>query len=461
MKYYLAIDIGASSGRHILGHVEDGKLVLEEVFRFYNGNDEKDGHLVWNTERLFASVKEGLKKCAEIGKIPATVAIDTWGVDYALLDGNGKLIGDLYAYRDSRTANRLHEVHAIVSENELYARTGTQSLSFNTIYQLYDDKMTGKLEKAEAFLMVPDYFNYLLTGVMHNEYTEASTTGLLNADTHTWDKEIITRLGLPEKLFRKLYQPSSVVGTLTEEVKKEIGYDLTVVSCAAHDTASAVIAVPCKGQPLYISSGTWSLMGVEQKEPFTDEESKACGFSNEGSVDFKFRYLKNIMGLWMIQSVKKELHDEYDFGQFVELSRASEIDSVVAANDDCFLAPKSMIKAVQDYCERTGQKVPVTPGELAKVIYVSLAQCYRETADQIEKLTGKRYDTIHIVGGGTKNEYLNELTAEISGRTVVAGVPEATAVGNLVAQMIAEGDLKGITEAKDLVIKSFTLKEFH
>lgn len=461
MKYYLAIDIGASSGRHILGHVEDGKLVLEEVFRFYNGNDEKDGHLVWNTERLFASVKEGLKKCAEIGKIPATVAIDTWGVDYALLDGNGKLIGDLYAYRDSRTANRLHEAHAIVSENELYARTGTQSLSFNTIYQLYDDKMTGKLEKAEAFLMVPDYFNYLLTGVMHNEYTEASTTGLLNADTHTWDKEIITRLGLPEKLFRKLYQPSSVVGTLTEEVKKEIGYDLTVVSCAAHDTASAVIAVPCKGQPLYISSGTWSLMGVEQKEPFTDEESKACGFSNEGSVDFKFRYLKNIMGLWMIQSVKKELNDEYDFGQFVELSRASEIDSVVAANDDCFLAPKSMIKAVQDYCERTGQKVPVTPGELAKVIYVSLAQCYRETADQIEKLTGKRYDTIHIVGGGTKNEYLNELTAEISGRTVVAGVPEATAVGNLVAQMIAEGDLKGITEAKDLVIKSFTLKEFH
>lgn len=461
MKYYLAIDIGASSGRHILGHVEDGKLVLEEVFRFYNGNDEKDGHLVWNTERLFASVKEGLKKCAEIGKIPATVAIDTWGVDYALLDGDGKLIGDLYAYRDSRTANRLHEVHSIVSENELYARTGTQSLSFNTIYQLYDDKMTGKLEKAEAFLMVPDYFNYLLTGVMHNEYTEASTTGLLNADTHTWDKEIITRLGLPEKLFRKLYQPSSVVGTLTEEVKKEIGYDLTVVSCAAHDTASAVIAVPCKGQPLYISSGTWSLMGVEQKEPFTDEESKACGFSNEGSVDFKFRYLKNIMGLWMIQSVKKELNDEYDFGQFVELSRASAIDSVVAANDDCFLAPKSMIKAVQEYCERTGQKVPVTPGELAKVIYVSLAQCYRETADQIEKLTGKRYDTIHIVGGGTKNEYLNELTAEISGRTVVAGVPEATAVGNLVAQMIAEGDLKGITEAKDLVIKSFTLKEFH
>lgn len=461
MKYYLAIDIGASSGRHILGHVEGGKLVLEEVFRFYNGNDEKDGHLVWNADRLFASVKEGMKKCAEIGKIPATVAIDTWGVDYALLDGEGKLIGDLYAYRDSRTARRMHEVHAIVPENELYARTGTQPLSFNTVYQLYDDKMTGKLEKAEAFLMVPDYFNYLLTGVMHNEYTEASTTGLLNADTHTWDKEIIARLGLPEKLFRKLYQPSSVVGTLREEVKREIGYDLTVVSCAAHDTASAVIAVPCKGQPLYISSGTWSLMGVEQKEPFTDEESKACGFSNEGSVEFKFRYLKNIMGLWMIQSVKKELNDEYDFGQFVELSRAAEIDSVVAANDDCFLAPKSMIKAVQEYCERTGQKVPVTPGELAKVIYVSLAQCYRETADQIEKLTGKRYDTIHIVGGGTKNEYLNELTAEISGRKVVAGVPEATAVGNLVAQMIAEGDLKGITEAKDLVIESFSLKEFH
>lgn len=461
MKYYLAIDIGASSGRHILGHVENGKLELEEVYRFYNGNDEKNGHLVWDTERLFSSIKEGMKKCREMGKIPCTMAIDTWGVDYALLDKEGKLIGDVYAYRDGRNAPRMKDVHAIIPENELYARTGIQPITFNTVYQLYDDKMTGKLEKAEHFLMVPDYFNYLLTGVMHNEYTDASTTGMLNVDTHSWDKEIISRLGYPEKLFGKLHQPSSVVGTLLAEVKEEVGYDLTVVSCAAHDTASAVIAVPCKVQPLYISSGTWSLMGVEQKEPFTDEESKACGFSNEGSVEFKFRYLKNIMGLWMIQSVKKEFDDKYDFGQFVDLSRAAEIDSTVAANDACFLAPKSMIEEVQNYCRRTGQKVPETPGELAKVIYVSLALCYRETADQIEKLTGRQYDTIHIVGGGSKNEYLNELTAEISGRKVVAGVPEATAVGNLVAQMIAGGDLKGIDEAKDLVINSFALKEFH
>ena len=301
-KYFLAIDIGASSGRHILSHVEHGKLKLEEVYRFENGMDEKDGHLVWDYRKLFKNIVDGLKECKKIGKIPVSVGIDTWGVDYALLDENDEVIGDVYAYRDSRTEEPIKKVHSIVPFEKLYERTGSQFQIYNTIYQLYTDKLSGKLDKAERFLMMPDFFAFLLTGVKKNEFTNASTTGLLSAKTREWDMETVKDLGLPEKLFKELAQPATLVGKVKPGIAAEIGYETNIVLTATHDTASAVMAVPETGHPLYISSGTWSLLGIESPVAISTKEALEANFTNEGGYNKSTRFLKNIMGLWMIQN---------------------------------------------------------------------------------------------------------------------------------------------------------------
>ena len=461
-KYFLAIDIGASSGRHILGHVENGKLVLEEIYRFKNGAEDKCGKLVWNHEGLFSSVVEGLKKCKEAGKIPVSIGIDTWGVDYALLDGEDKLIGEIYSYRDERTLAVMDEVHSIVSEEELYAATGIKKQVFNTIYQLYCDKKSGKLDKAETFLMMPDYLHFMLTGGKRNEFTNASTTGLMNAKTREWDEEIIEKLGLKKSLFKKLSPTGSVVGELKEEIVKEVGFTAKVVLPATHDTASAVMAVPAEEgtTPLYISSGTWSLMGIEAEEPLTAKETDAEGFTNEGGYGKTVRLLKNIMGLWMIQCIKKEYHDKYSFTDFVtEARKATDFPSRVEVNDLSFFAPESMIEAVKEYCRKTSQKVPETVGEIVFCVYSSLAESYRESVLGIEKLTGKTFPAINIVGGGCQNVLLNELTAKITGRKVITGPIEATATGNILAQMIAAGELGSLAEGRKLVAKSFDIEE--
>lgn len=461
-KYYLAIDIGASSGRHILGYNdENGKLILEEIHRFKNGAERKGDKLVWDVDSLFSSIVEGLKKCKELGKIPTSIGIDTWGVDYALLDENDQLIDEVYSYRDDRTLSVIDKVHAIVSEEEAYNRTGIQKQVFNTIYQLYCDKESGKLAKAKSFLMMPDFLHFLLTGVKKNEYTNASTTGLLNAKTREWDYEIIEKLGFKKELFNDLSLPGCTVGALKKEIVEQVGFESVICLPATHDTASAVMAVPQDGFPLYISSGTWSLMGVETPDENTTDIAKNSGFTNEGGYNKSVRFLKNIMGLWMIQCIKKEYNDKYSFTDFVDEARkAEDFESIVDVNDLSFFAPESMINAVKDYCKKTGQKVPETVGEIVMCVYNSLAVCYGKAVEQIEEITSVKFNAINIVGGGCQNVLLNELTAKHTKRTVVAGPVEATATGNLLAQMLASGEIESLSQGKAIVKESFGIKEY-
>lgn len=464
MQYYLAIDIGASGGRHVLGWIEEGRLQLEEVYRFENGMQKKDGHLVWDTRRLFAEILTGMKRCKEIGKIPASVGIDTWAVDYVLLDADNRLLGEAYGYRDSRTQGMDELVYRSVSEAELYAITGIQKQPFNTIYQLMAVKQQHPkyLAQARTFLMLPDYFHFLLTGQKVQEYTNATSTQLVNARTKDWDRELLRRLGYPETLFEPLAMPGTTVGWLTKEIEAEIGYRCQVVLPATHDTGSAVLAVPSlKEDTLYISSGTWSLIGVEQKEPICTEASRQANFTNEGGYAYRYRYLKNIMGLWMIQSIRRELPERYSFSGLCDLARESQaFPSRVDVNADVFLAPESMTEAIQRECAQTMQPVPQTPGELAAVIYQSLAESYAAAIKELEQLTDTHYEEIHIVGGGSNAEYLNELTAEKSGLRVLAGPAEATAIGNLAAQMIAAGGFADYREARACILKSCEVKSY-
>lgn len=463
-KYYLAIDIGASSGRHILGHMEDGKIVLEEIWRFENGMAKKDGHLCWNTESLFENIVLGMKKAKELGKAPVSVGIDTWAVDFVLLDENDKPLTDAVGYRDGRTAGMDEEVYKIISEDDLYARTGIQKQIFNTIYQLMAVKkeQPEAMEKAASMLMIPEYFNFLLTGCKAAEYTNATTTQLVSPLTKDWDFELIEKLGYNKEMFEKIYMPGHVVGHLLPEIQEKVGYDCEVVLPATHDTGSAVLSVPTNSDDcVYISSGTWSLMGVERMEADTSMDSKAANFTNEGGYDYRFRYLKNIMGLWMIQSVRHELNDAYSFARLCELAEeCRDFPSRVDVNDDVFLAPESMIEAVKDYCRAGSQPVPETPGELATVIYQSLAQSYGSTVKEIEALTGRTYTKIHIVGGGSNAAYLNDLTAKASGKTVYAGPGEATAIGNLLAQMLKDNVFASIEEARTCIFDSFGVQTY-
>ncbi len=463
-NYYLAVDIGASSGRHILAHKENGKMILEEIYRFPNGMTKKDGHLIWDVVGLFDSIVSGMKKCVELGKIPKSMGIDTWAVDYVLLDENGNRLRDAYGYRDGRTKGVDELVYEKISEDDLYARTGIQKAIFNTIYQLAADQAQEPeiLNKADAMLMIPDYFHYLLTGAKVQEYTNATTGQLVDPKTNDWDWELIDMLGFPRNIFQKIADPGTVIGSLTEEMQKEVGFNCEVVIPATHDTGSAVMAVPTqKDDALYISSGTWSLMGTELFEANCSKESKAYNLTNEGGYDKRFRFLKNIMGLWMIQSVKKEIAPDMGFGEISELASKESITSIVDANDDRFLAPENMTKEVQKACEESGQQVPEGIAQVACVIYNSLAECYGKTISEIEAVTGKKYDSVHVVGGGANAAYLNELTAKATGRTVYAGPTEATAIGNISAQMITGGEFAGLKEARQCIFESFDIKTYN
>ncbi len=459
--HYLAVDIGASSGRHILGEYKDGKLTLKEIYRFSNGFEKKDGKLVWNTEELFKNIVAGIKECKNLGIIPYSVGIDTWGVDYALLDKDGNLIDEVYSYRDDRTSVSMLEVDKVVSFDETYKITGIQRAQYNTIYQLYADKMSGKLDKAETMLSIPDYLHYLLSGVKKNEYTHASTSGLLDAKTGDWSYELIDKLGYPRKIFGKLYQPGEVVGELKEEIAKEVGFNTKVVFPPSHDTASAVVAVPAiEGQPLYISSGTWSLLGTELNEPITNKQAFEFNATNEGGYAGTIRFLRNITGMWTIQSVKRELNGKYSYDDLMNLAiECKSTGSIIDLNDDRFLAPDSMIEAIKGYCAEKGLVVPETIGEIMDVIYRSLATIYRDTIVMTEKVTGKKFDVLNIVGGGSKDGYLNKLTKEYIGKKVMAGPTEGTAVGNLLVQAISSGEIKDLQSARIVVKNSFAVEE--
>lgn len=462
--YHLAIDIGASSGRHILGWLENGVIKDMEIYRFSNGLTMKDGHLCWDTDRLFDEILNGIKKCKEIDKIPATMSIDTWGVDFVLIDKDGNKVGDSVGYRDSRTEGYVEKVFDVVSKRELYDITGIKSGVINTLFQLaaLKDYAPEQLEKATDFLMIPDYFVYLLTGNKFNEYTNASTTEMVDVKTNNWSYELLDRMGIKKSLFRDVSMPGTRAGVLKDEIAAKVGFNLEVILGPSHDTAAAVMAVPSNEENvMYISSGTWSLMGIESLTPQLSDSCMEQLFTNEGGYNHRYRVLKNIMGLWMIQNVRHELDDKYSFAELCAMADdAKDFPSLVDALDDRFLSPENMMAEIKAYCAETDQPVPETPGEIAVVVYNSLAKCYAECAEQIEAFTGKKYNAINIIGGGSNADYLNRITARVSGRTVLAGPGEATAIGNILNQMLAVGEFSDLTEARGAVMKSYAVKEY-
>ena len=433
---HLAIDIGASSGRHIAAWREGGQLNTREVYRFSNRPVERDGRLVWDLEQLCREVVDGLAACKAQGLIPHSVGVDTWAVDYVLLDGVDQPILPIYCYRDGRGAEGAEQVHQITPFRGLYERTGIQFQPFNTIYQLYWDKQAGRLEEAADFLMLPEYLSFYLSGRKAHEYTNASSTGLLDARAKTWDSKIIERLGLPQRLFTQAPQtPPVKLGRLRPEVAERVGFDCDVVLPATHDTASAIAALPERGA--YLSSGTWSLLGAELSAPVTTEAARDANFTNEGGVG-TIRFLKNIMGLWLVQCLSQELGDRYSFGELAAMAeKEGSFDYCLEVNADRYLAPKSVMAEIDRECAQKGWPVPGTPGEYAHAIYQSLAHAYAIALSELEDLTGQRFEQLYIVGGGVNNAYLNALTQRAIGRSVVAGSPEATALGNILLQEAA------------------------
>jgi rhamnulokinase len=399
-------------------------------------------------------VKAGIKKCGEIGKIPKTVAIDTWGVDYVLLDENKKEILPAVSYRDSRTTEAEKEVNKIISQAELYSRTGIQKQCFNTIYQLYCDKKSSKLSNAKHFLMMPEYLSFKLTGEIRNEYTNATTTNLVNAETKEWDKYILDTLGLPADMFLELSVPGTVVGNFTEQVKNEVGFDSEVILCPSHDTASAVAACPVDTESVYISSGTWSLIGTENTKPVLTEKALTANFTNEGGIEYRFRFLKNIMGMWLFQNIRRNINKELTYDEMMNLAKTSTFTEKIDPNAQEFLAPENMIEAVRDYLG----KPDLSLADVLSSVYHSLAESYKKAVGEIENISGKEIKAIHIVGGGSKDKYLNSLTAEYTGKKVYTGLMEATATGNILSQIMSDKKIT-LATAREIVKSTFDVKE--
>jgi rhamnulokinase len=464
---HLAVDIGASSGRHIVGMAKNGRIELHEVYRFENGISRKNGHLCWDLETLFQNVLAGIRACRAAGYTPATIGIDTWAVDFVLLDAHGKMLGDAVAYRDERTAGQRAALEKTLPFAELYARTGIQYQPFNTIYQMLAlrQEHPEQLAAAQHFLMVPDYLNYRLTGVMANEYTNATTTALVNARSKTWDAELIARLGLPDRLFGALHMPGETLGGFTPEIERQVGFACRVLLPATHDTGSAFLAVPARDEnAVYLSSGTWSLLGVENPTPITTLESRDANFTNEGGYQFRFRYLKNIMGLWMIQSIRRELADaggrKPDFSELIAAARAAEgYPGRVNPDAPRFLAPRSMMGEIRAACKEAGYPEPASPGEVLQCVYNSLAEDYAQTVRTLQSLTGKTYTSLNLVGGGSQDAYLNQKTADATGLPVFAGPTEGTALGNLIVQFLAGGEFADLQAARRAIQTSFEIRE--
>lgn len=490
---YAAVDIGASSGRVVVGTVQDGRIELTEIHRFDNIQKRSGGHDCWDIEMLFRETVAGLAKCKEAGFVPKTIGIDTWGVDFVLLDKDDQLIGDAVAYRDERTNGMYSIADRIMAPDAVYRRTGIQRQPFNTIYQLIALKREHpeQLEQAESFLMIPDYLAFLLTGTKVNEYTNATTTCLLNARTQQWDSVILDAFGIPQEMFCDVVMPGTDLGVVKPEIEQTLGYAPRVIAPATHDTGSAYLAVPARdNDAVFLSSGTWSLLGVENEGPITSDASRFQNFTNEGGYELRFRFLKNIMGLWMIQSIRRELNGvsyvegkqeteaqvetkatleaelppfvgsthEMGFGDLIEEAKAAQdFEAHVNVNDDRFLAPDSMIDEIRLACFETGQAIPTTVGELMRCVYISLSTCYAESIEEMASLTGRTYTSINIVGGGCQDAYLNELTTKACGIPVFAGPIEGTSLGNLIVQMIASGQIEDLQTARDMIRASFDI----
>ena len=396
-------------------------------------------------------MQEGIKKCSQVGKIPETVAIDTWGVDYVLLDENKDIISPVYSYRDSRTLDVIAEVEKIVSPEELYSRTGIQKLNFNTIYQLYADKLSGKLEGVKHFLMIPAYLSYCLTGMIKNEYTNMTTTGFVNAKEYVPDAFILNKLGIKDDIFGDILMPGDVIGGFTDEMQKFCGFNSKVMFCPSHDTASAVAACPLKENSAYISSGTWSLIGIETMKPVLTKESQIANFTNEGGIEHRFRFLKNYMGMWLFQNIRRNLNKTLSYDEMMNEAKNSGMYYYIDVNAQEFVAPDNMIEAIKDYLN----KPDMTLGEVINTVYHSLARSYKSAMEEIEKLSKTKIDAIYIVGGGSKDKYLFELTEEYTGKKVVTGATETTALGNIISQFYTKDGEYTLEKLREIISNSF------
>ena len=459
---YTAIDIGASSGRIMVGELNEGKLDIQEIHRFANGFSQRDGHCFWDIDHLLKQILQGLQKVKTLGYEHCTVGIDTWAVDYVLLDEKGDRLREAISYRDRRTDHTIDKLEHTLSKAAIYQKTGIQFQPFNTIYQLYEEDRE-LLKKTDKIMMIPDYLGYCLTGKAVTEITNASTTQLLNVSTGNLDPELLEAVSVQEQQFAPLTEPGCELGKLRNEWFPD--YDLPackVMTVATHDTASAIIAAPGVNDGwAYISSGTWSLIGVENKTPIITDLALENNYTNERGANNTIRFLKNIIGMWVIQEVRQQLQADYSFQQLAEEAEKTEpFQQFINLNDKRFLNPENMIKEIQHYCRQTRQKIPRTAGELACCIYSNLAIIYAIAIKELETITEKPIEQFHIIGGGARNDFLNQLTADMSGKAVYAGPIEATATGNLLMQMIAAKEVKDIKEARQVVRNSFPIKVF-
>ncbi len=462
----LAVDLGATSGRGIVGTYDGKKLTLEENHRFDDSSTFMAGTLQWNIMSIFENIKQSIKNA---GSGIKSIGIDTWGVDYALIGKDGRMVSSPVNYRDARTNDIARYADKLMSKSELYQATGIQDMNFNTIYQLLSDIKTNPaiFDSAEQLLMIPDLLNYLLTGNKFNEYTNATTGALIDPKTGDWAYDVIKKFGIPSHIFGKIIQPGTRVGKLTEQIRREVGdIDADVISVASHDTASAIMAVPAKGDNfVYISSGTWSLMGTELSSPIISADTERFNITNEGGAYGKICFLKNIMGLWIHTECRRDFAKQDGFktsyDDLAEMGAQSEpLRSIINPDDVIFTPPGNMTGRIADYCKRTGQPVPETKGQFVRCVFDSLALRYRDTLLNIEKITGKKTPFINVIGGGSRETVLNQFTADCCGIPVYAGPNEATAIGNLTAQAIANGEIKDLAEARAMIADSFDVQRY-
>lgn len=468
-NHFLAFDLGASSGRALLGTLENGKLELTEIHRFKNQMTEVQGSFFWNIFSLFDELKTGLKKCiSEYDIQPDSIGIDTWGVDYALVTPDGYIVGLPFAYRDHRTDTAMDDFFRIMDKKETYSLTGIQFLQFNSLFQLFASvqKNYSGLKAAQSLLFMPDALNYLFSGVKSTEYTIASTSQMLKPGKPEWEDKLFKAAGISKSLFTEITQPGNILGPILPEILEETGSrEIPCIAVAGHDTASAIVSVPVIGENwAYLSSGTWSLLGIESPEPLVSEKTLEMNFTNEGGVQGTTRFLKNIMGMWLIQECKRvwDDEDEISWQEIVDCSNDVEpFRCFINPDDSSFLNPGNMPKAIRKYCENTGQYVPKTKGEIARCIYDSLVLKYRFTIRQIESVTGQKIEKIHIIGGGAHNKMMNQLTADATGIPVFAGPTEATAIGNIMMQAKAMGKVKSLVEIREVVRNSFDVNLYN
>jgi len=462
MKYCAAIDLGASSGRIAIGAIDQGKLTITEVHRFkHEARQFEDRGLRWEWAKIVDEVKTGLAQAQKIGEI-VSIGIDTWGVDYGLIDAHGELIEDPYCYRDARTDGVMKEIADSVGAEWIYQKTGVQFTFFNTAYQLYAARDSAALSQAERFLMLPDLLNYVFCGSKSTDLTDASTTQLLNAQTREWDFELIDRLGIPRHIFPPIHKPGAVLGRIN-------GHDnldgISVVAVGSHDTASAVAGIPLKPtkDSAYISSGTWSLVGLEIDSPVADKKSLSYNITNEAGVADRIRFIKNVSGMWLLEESLRHWKSqgiELTAGDLVKAAAALPRKQIINTNDPRFTKPGAMPDRIAEYCRETGQDAPVTPPEFARCIFDSLADAYAQSIRELEDSSGITVREINIVGGGSSNELLNQLTADATGLTVIAGPVEATVMGNLIIQMMTAGWVASLEEGRSLIAASSVRKEF-